>query len=601
MESPKATRTPSPKTRSPSAVSSTATSPTQSGVVTPGALLSGYVPQDGWSAVQESVYVIIGHGRYQYRVLLCGVLAACVSLLHMFSDLFLMRPVDHWCRPPDELRDLSADAWKNMSIPVETDGTFSKCTMFHPASQEHPDANRSTVPCRGWDYDIANRADSLTSRFDLVCDRLYLYKVRTIVALIVPGLISPLFGFASDNLGRRPVMLLASFVLLAGAVGSSVTQTITFDVFTRVVIFVGFNGAFLLTFILLYEVTGNARRPLFTLTDTAVGGALVPQIADAISLLEPRWALAQAFLLVPTTMLAFFCCLLGESPAWLIAVRDVGRAEGVVLDAARVNGVDATKASATFRSVRRQLRKIDRTPQTTGAIAVAAEGLLETAKMRRRAASMFFARFTLSVVYYTVVGADRSQGHYWELAATFLLAVCYPAVCWSMVRHGLRETLSALLVMVCVCSVAEALFRGPGFQDSFVDAATKAVLSGTMSVVYCYSAEIFPPRIRGAGVGLCLLCNAGGSVLGITLVALNGRKGGIVLSTVSAAMAALSVWAVQWLPDVYVKIPEPRTSETAMSDEQRKEALKKSLTPMDSQIGRKRRKKSRKSSRKSPT
>ncbi|KAK8784877.1 hypothetical protein V5799_008761 [Amblyomma americanum] len=123
--------------RSPSAVGtktpSPVTSPSQSGTATPGALLSGSVDQNSWSAVQESVYIVIGHGRYQYRVLLCGILATTVSLLHILSDQLLVRPVDHWCRPPDDLRDLSADAWKNMSIPVGADVTFSKCTTYDRA------------------------------------------------------------------------------------------------------------------------------------------------------------------------------------------------------------------------------------------------------------------------------------------------------------------------------------------------------------------------------------------------------------------------------------------------------------------------------------
>ncbi|KAK8784875.1 hypothetical protein V5799_008759 [Amblyomma americanum] len=572
--------------RSPSAVStktpSPVTSPSQSGTATPGALLSGFVAQDSWSAVQESVYIVIGHGRYQYRVLLCGILAASVSLLHILSDQLLVRPVDHWCRPPDDLRDLSADAWKNMSIPVEADGTFSKCTMYDPGVADYTGANRSVVRCHGWDYEIENRGDSVISRFNLVCDRLFLSHVRGIVAVSVPALLSPLLGMASDNVGRRPIMLMAVFALLVGTVGSSIAQTITFHVFTRVVIFVGFNGTFLLTFILLYEVTGNSWRPLFALTDTAIAGTVVPPFVEAVSALEPRWALCHALLLVPTAMLAAWCCHLDESPAWLLATRDMKQAEVAVIAAAQVNGVDAAKARATFKTIRRQLRKMERSPQTSVDIAVAAEHFLQAAKTHRRAASVFLARFSLSAIYFTLIRTEKTEGLYWRTAEVVLLTASFWAVCWAMLRYNIREALSALLVLVSVGSIVEAVLMslGPGIAVHFAHFGTKVAVSCAMSVSYCYSAEIFPTNIRSAGVSLCLMFSSGGSLLGVVLVAFKGPTASTAFCAFSAVMAALSVWAIQWLPEVFVEAPVETRAATAMSDEERKDALKKSLAPI---------------------
>ncbi|KAH9371821.1 hypothetical protein HPB48_018438 [Haemaphysalis longicornis] len=96
------------------------------------AVLPGFAVQDSWSAIQDSLYVILQHGPYQRRVLTCGVLSSFGVLLYAMSYLLLGREVDHWCSPPDYLAALSAAQWKNRSIPLQEDASFSKCTMYGP-------------------------------------------------------------------------------------------------------------------------------------------------------------------------------------------------------------------------------------------------------------------------------------------------------------------------------------------------------------------------------------------------------------------------------------------------------------------------------------
>ncbi|KAH9371819.1 hypothetical protein HPB48_018440 [Haemaphysalis longicornis] len=98
----------------------------------PPAVLSGFAVQDSWSAIQDSLYVILHHGPYQRRVLTCGVLSSFGVLLYAMSYSLLGRKVDHWCSPPDYLAALSAAQWKNRSIPVQENASFSKCTMYGP-------------------------------------------------------------------------------------------------------------------------------------------------------------------------------------------------------------------------------------------------------------------------------------------------------------------------------------------------------------------------------------------------------------------------------------------------------------------------------------
>ncbi|KAL1418978.1 hypothetical protein MTO96_025523 [Rhipicephalus appendiculatus] len=275
-------------------------------------LLPGFVTIDSWDAVQANTYVILGHGPFQRRALACGMLSVTVALFHYLAYRLIGRQVDHWCITPEYFSFLSAAAWKNLSVPIETDGSYSRCTMYDPPVPVGEEENRTTVLCHWWDYDIANKADSIVSRFDLVCDRRYLYDLSSLAPIIGSALVAPLLGLASDRTGRKPVMLMCALVQLLATVACSVSQTYAFFVSTRVLLFVAADVTFLNTFILIHEVTGNAHRTTFTILDTAVPAMIVPPLMHALSLLEPRWALAQGLPVITGVMLAVWCYLQEE-------------------------------------------------------------------------------------------------------------------------------------------------------------------------------------------------------------------------------------------------------------------------------------------------
>ncbi|KAH7959618.1 hypothetical protein HPB49_012486 [Dermacentor silvarum] len=97
--------------------------------------LPNFDTPDTLSALQESVYVVLGHGPYQRRILYCGMLCVIVVLMQELALRLVGQSVDHWCRPPQEYGHLSADQWRNQSIPVEADGSFSACTVYDPPTQ----------------------------------------------------------------------------------------------------------------------------------------------------------------------------------------------------------------------------------------------------------------------------------------------------------------------------------------------------------------------------------------------------------------------------------------------------------------------------------
>nr|XP_037291579.1 solute carrier family 22 member 7-like [Rhipicephalus microplus] len=510
-------------------------------------LLAGFVDKNNWDAIQENTYVVLGHGPYQRRVLMCGILALAVLLFQYLAYRLTGRKVGHWCKAPDQLASVPADIWKNLSIPVEVDGSYSNCTIYDPPEPVSQEENRTAINCHEWSYDIANKADSIVSRFDLVCDREYLYDLSEIVPLFGSGLVSPALGLVADHVGRRPVMLACAFTQLFATVANTFSETYPLFLFTRFLIFAATDVTFIATFTLLHEVTGNARRSTFTLIDIAVPHIFVPPLLHVISIVKPRWMLANALTIVTTGLLASWCWLVEESPTWLVATRDLRRAEVTVLLAARENGVDVAKARTTFKAIEGQLRRLD-----TCAMADPMEAIIETMKLRRRAASVLLARFVMDATYISLIMNDVTTGIRWEAAYVLSSVVCYASALGCMRSCGIRKTLSGVMVMASTFAVFEAMVmsRGEKVLTLYVHAGLKVFVSTGSGVTLCYTAETFPTVVRNAGICLSHFAGGMGCILGAVIIGLSGLH---VFYLLSAFMVLLSAAAIQWLPEVVIE------------------------------------------------
>ncbi|KAH6933429.1 hypothetical protein HPB50_014807 [Hyalomma asiaticum] len=520
---------------------------------------------DTLSALQNSVYLVLDHGPYQRRCLACGILCVTVVLMQELALRLIGQPVDHWCKPPRGYGHLSTDQWRNQSIPVEADGSFSACTMYDPAELVEGFTNRTVIKCDTWNYD-RDPQDSIVSQFDLVCDRSFLYDFSTTMPIIGYALMSPVAGVASDRLGRRPVTLVLAITVLISSLCSSVPARFAFFVTTRVVTVSSANAAYLLTFILVYEVTGNARRPLFTLLHYAVASTVVPPFLDTIALMRPSWILSHGLLAVPTLAFVIWCLHLEESPVWQLATWRLRQAEANVLAAASLNGVDVGVAKADFHKILRRLRKMERSMEPT-ASTMASDGIFHSPIVLRCATAAFFTRFSTCAIYYGIMIADPPSGFPVEAAHVVLTMVVYVLIVRSMSQYGIRVTLTATLLALSWSGLVEAVltFSQYGAAAAFAHAVTKALVSCALGVVLCYTGEVFPTHHRSAGVSLALFFGGMGALTGTYIMKSAAGEAALVFKVFIGVMALCSVVAIQWLPQVFIEKVQKRKSRTSMN------------------------------------
>ncbi|KAL3249392.1 hypothetical protein MRX96_056050 [Rhipicephalus microplus] len=282
-------------------------------------------PMTEVQGVITGLHDLLGHGAFQRRVLLFGVMSTLVLLCHAFSYWLIARPVDHWCRPPDGLVEPSA-AWNNASVPRLPDGSLSQCAVYNLPFQ---------VPCNGWHYNTTSPQDSIVSEWDLTVG------------------------------GRKPVINAWVIALLIAGFGCVGASSYSLFVTSRVIVSAATSSITVIALVLLLEVTREERQVLFVLIYATSGQLLLPFIYYLIELYRLNWRMTEMALMLPTSLLVTCVYLIEESPVWLLAHWRTRAAQQVVLLAALVNGMSAERAADAFRHIRESFDGLELGRDTT--------------------------------------------------------------------------------------------------------------------------------------------------------------------------------------------------------------------------------------------
>ncbi|KAL1467550.1 hypothetical protein MTO96_042094 [Rhipicephalus appendiculatus] len=110
---------------------------------------------------------LVGHGRFQLRILFCAHLSLAMVLFHDWSAHVLTWPVDHWCRPLALFTHLTHDQCLNVIVPVVEDShghrRHSQCVMYD-LSVIVFNGSLLEVPCDGRDYDLPPDTSTVVSK-----------------------------------------------------------------------------------------------------------------------------------------------------------------------------------------------------------------------------------------------------------------------------------------------------------------------------------------------------------------------------------------------------------------------------------------------------
>ena len=207
-------------------------------------------------------------GLYQkIQFFLVGFLAVLPSMT-AFSYVFVAATPDHRCQLPlsnftdtFHIQSIQHQNYINQYIPKSA--KYRKCYIHDVNSND-----RHIIPCSKWVYDDTLYNTTISTEWNLVCDRHHL-KGITQNAYIIGTSGSILTGIMSDKLGRRTAMysLILILVVVLNATQMTMHSKLSDDkkliVFTISRFLTGFaQTTYSIMLVLLLEMTSASKRVL---------------------------------------------------------------------------------------------------------------------------------------------------------------------------------------------------------------------------------------------------------------------------------------------------------------------------------------------------
>ncbi|XP_031613777.1 solute carrier family 22 member 7-like [Oreochromis aureus] len=452
---------------------------------------------------------INGFGRFQIMIIVISFIGRFTLPCHFMLNNFIAAVPSHHCdisSLDDEgiFMNLSRTERLLVTIPVQQDGTPSSCQMFQEP-QYHLLVNTShitdahTVPCQnGWVYDNTTFKSTLTSEWDLVCDRRGKNKATATIFFVGVMFGAMAFGSLSDRYGRR-IMLLVSYVSgMVFAVASAFSTS--YVMFTVLRFLTGFciTGIVIVSAVLSVEWVDIEHRKIVGVIDSlswTFGNIVFSLIAYFVN----DWRRLIISVTLPLILAIFTWRWMPESARWLIANGKLEQAQMYLKKCANMNrreeSIHTLKTETLSTIVTTEKR--DRTYSYLD--------LIRTPEMRKLAMRTGILWFCIATTFYGISFKITGFGLNIYLTQFTYALIELPAklaVLYLLEKIGRRRTVVGTLLLAAIClGINIVIPKEMSVATTVVAIIGKGFSSASFATLVLYSSELYPTVVRQNGMG----------------------------------------------------------------------------------------------------
>ncbi|KAM9373379.1 organic cation/carnitine transporter 2-like isoform 2-T2 [Phaethornis superciliosus] len=541
----------------------------------------------------EEVTAFLGEwGRFQRLVFFLLSASIVPNGFNGLSIVFLAGTPEHRCAVPRGA-NLSGE-WRNASIPLELRAgrpVPSRCRRYRLAHIANLSAlglrpgsdvelgSLEQEPCLdGWEYsrDVysstivtevkeGNRGRKkscllikrlccfLSPQWNLVCDNDWKGPLST--SLFFVGVLIGSFasGQLSDKFGRKKVL----FATLAMQTGFSFIQIFStnWEMFSVLFVLVGMGqiSNYVAAFVLGTEILGKSVRVLFCTLGVCIFYALGYMLLPLFAYFIRDWRMLLLALTLPGLLFIPLWWVIPESPRWLISQGRFQEAEDIIRKAAKTNGVPAPDVILDPS----ELQDLDSQKQQSYTIL----DLMRTRNILTITIMSVLLWMIISVGYFGL-SLDTPNLHGDVYMNCFLSAVIeVPAytISWLLLRNLPRRysMAAALFLGGCVLLFIQLVPSHLRALSIFLVMLGKFGITSAFSMVYVYTAELYPTVVRNMGVGASSMASRLGSILSPYFVYL-GAYDRFLPYILMGSLTVLSGILTLFLPESY-GMPLPDT------------------------------------------
>ncbi|XP_068600496.1 solute carrier family 22 member 4-like [Brachionichthys hirsutus] len=500
-------------------------------------------------------------GKFQQMIffLLC---ASIIPNGFVFTIVFLTSNPIHHCLVP--AANLTED-WLNASIPIEVvsgNQILSRCSRYRldvvrnlSAQGLIPDRDVNLTEVEqegcvdGWSYDRDVYQSTIVTEFNLVCSEQWKRPLTTTIFFLGVLLGSFLSGQLSDRFGRKPVLFATM------AVQTVFTSVIIFSpTWTVFCILLFINGLgqvsnYLAGFVLGTEILTGKVRVMFSSMGVCLGFAIGYMLVPLFAYFLRDWKSLSLGVAIPSLGYIPLWWFIPESPRWLLSQRRMGEAEAIVRKAAKMNKVQPP--AIIFKDY-----KADKEKNQLNVF-----HLLRTRNIRSTTLILCLVWFSLTAGYYGL-SLNTSDMHADPYLSSFIsAAVEVPAyVCSWLLLKSLPRRLSTICILVSgalLLYFIQVVSQNLPILAVALELLGKFFITAGSSLMFAYTAELYPTVLRNTATGTCCAVARVGSCIAPFVLSLRiyfEYLPYIALGTLSAGSAI----AVLFLPETLGR-PLPQT------------------------------------------